>query len=160
MDPAPRAGLISYFSVLMIDHNVMRFHVSVHDAFAVAEVQRLEKLENVETDVEVVEFGIEASEIDVVDVLEDERRGLTLHEYDMSALSRIKRYRWNRDFVHLRVPHYVEQRDNVGSACEILQDLDLTLDLLLLNRLENLDDAFLVVDHIDSLKHFRVLSPT
>jgi hypothetical protein len=90
MDPASRVGLISYFSVLMIDHNVMRFHVSVHDAFAVAEIQRLEKLEYVETDVEVVEFGVEASEIDVVDVLEDERRGLALHEHDMSALNHIR----------------------------------------------------------------------
>ena len=61
-----------YFSVLMIDHNVMRLDVSVHDAFAVAEVQRLEQLVDVEPNVEVVELGVEAPEIDVVDILEDE----------------------------------------------------------------------------------------
>ena len=68
----------SYLSVLMIDHNVMRFHVSVHDALAVAEIERLEQLEDVEADIEVVELWIEASEICVVDILEDERRRLTL----------------------------------------------------------------------------------
>ena len=67
----------------MIDHNVMRFHVSVHDAFAVAEIQRLEEFEDVEADVEVVELGVEASEIDVVDKLEDEGRGLTLFRVHM-----------------------------------------------------------------------------
>ena len=56
----------------MIDHNVMRLDVSVHDAFAVAEVQRLEQLVDVEPNVEVVELGVEAPEIDVVDILEDE----------------------------------------------------------------------------------------
>jgi len=35
---------VAYFSVLMVDHNVMRLHISVHDALAVAEVQRLQEL--------------------------------------------------------------------------------------------------------------------
>ena len=69
---------ISHFSVLMIDHNVMRFHVSVHDALAVAVVECLEELVDVVADVEVGEFGVEAAEVGVVDVLKDQRRGLTL----------------------------------------------------------------------------------
>lgn len=66
------------FAILMIDHNVMRLHVSVHDSFAVAEVQSLEQLKDVVTNIDVVELGVQASEIGVVDMLEDERRGLTL----------------------------------------------------------------------------------
>ena len=62
----------------MIDHNVMRFDVSVHDAFAVAKVQGLEELKDIEADIQVVELGIETPEVCVVDILEDERRSLTL----------------------------------------------------------------------------------
>lgn len=58
---------------------------------------------------------------------------------------------------NLSVSHNIEQRDNVGPTGEVLEDLDLPLDLLLLHRLQDLDDAFLVVDHVDSLEHFRVL---
>lgn len=67
-----------HLSVLMIDHNVMRFDVSVHDAFAMAKVQGLEELKDIEADIQVVELGIEAPEVCVVDILEDERRSLTL----------------------------------------------------------------------------------
>lgn len=56
----------------MIDHNVMRLHISVHDALAVTEIQRLQELEDVVTHIEVVEFGIEAAEVGIVDVLENE----------------------------------------------------------------------------------------
>ena len=69
---------ISHFSVLMIDHNVMRFHVSVHDALAVAVVERLEELVDVVAYIDIVELGVEAPEIGVVDVLEDQRWSLTL----------------------------------------------------------------------------------
>lgn len=50
----------------------MRLHISVHDALAVAEIQRLEKLGNVETNIEIVELGVQASEVGVVHELEDE----------------------------------------------------------------------------------------
>lgn len=63
----------------MIDHNVMRLHVSVHNALAVAEVQGFEQFEDVESHIEVVELGVEAPEVGVVDILEDKGRGLTLH---------------------------------------------------------------------------------
>ena len=59
---------------------------------------------------------------------------------------------------HLVVAHHVEQRDNVGAARQVLQNLDFTLDLLLLDGLEDLDDAFLVVDDVDALKDLGVLS--
>ena len=56
----------------MIDHNVMRFDVSVHDALAVAEIESLEKLEDVVANINVVEFGVEAAEVCVVHILENE----------------------------------------------------------------------------------------
>lgn len=62
----------------MIDHNVMRFHIAVHDALTVAVVKSLEKLRDVVADVEIVELGVEAPKICVVDVLENQRRRLTL----------------------------------------------------------------------------------
>lgn len=56
----------------MIDHNIMRLHISVHNALAVAEIECLQQLEDVEPDVKVGKLGVEAAEVGVVDVLEDE----------------------------------------------------------------------------------------
>lgn len=61
---------------------------------------------------------------------------------------------------HLGVSHDVKQCNNVGAASQVLQDLDLSLDLLLLHRLENLDDAFLVVDDVDAFENLGVFSST
>ena len=62
----------------MIDHNVMRFHISVHNALAVAEIQGLQKLKDVIPDIEICEFGVEVPEIRIVHVLEDKGRCLAL----------------------------------------------------------------------------------
>jgi hypothetical protein len=62
----------------MIDHNVMRLHVAVHDSLAVAVVESLEKLKDVVSDIDVVELRVEASEVGIIDVFEDERRGFAL----------------------------------------------------------------------------------
>lgn len=40
-----------------------------------------------------------------------------------------------------------------------MENLDLSLDLLLLDGLEHLDDTFLVVDDVDALKYLGILSP-
>lgn len=60
---------------------------------------------------------------------------------------------------YLSVSDHVEQRHDIRAAGQVLQDLDLTLDLLLFDRLQDLDDAFLVVDDVDTLEHLRVLAP-
>jgi len=44
------------------------------------------------------------------------------------------------------------QGDNVSTASEVLQDLDLALDLLLLDRLQSFDYALLVVRDVDGLE--------
>lgn len=56
----------------------MRFHISMHDALAVAEIKSLEQLKYVESHIEVVEFRIKATKVDIVDILKDQRRGFTL----------------------------------------------------------------------------------
>jgi hypothetical protein len=56
----------------------------------------------------------------------------------------------------LAVPDHIQQRDNIRAPGEILQDLDLPLDLLLLDRLEHLDHTLLVVDNIDAFEDLRV----
>ena len=42
----------------MVDHNVMRLDITVHDAFAVAEVQGLEELKYVVSHIVVLELGV------------------------------------------------------------------------------------------------------
>lgn len=61
---------------------------------------------------------------------------------------------------YLAVTDDVEQGDDVGASGEVLQNLDLSLDLLLLDGLEDLDDAFLVVGDVDSLENLRVFTTT
>lgn len=76
-----------YFSVLMVDHNVMRLYVPMHDSLAVAEVEALEQLVDVVSNIDVVELGVEAPEIGIVDVLKDERRGLALQHRQLALSS-------------------------------------------------------------------------
>lgn len=121
----------------MIDHDVVGLHISVHDTLAVTEVQRLEELVDVEADVVVREAGVQGTKIGVVDSFKDQAGSLALV-----------------------VPNNVQQSYNVGTASKVLEDLDLSLNLLLLHGLEDLDNAFLVIHDVDALEHFRVLSST
>ena len=73
--------------------------------------------------------------VDVVDVLEDQARG--------SAVG---------------VPDDVEELDDVWAAAQVLQDLDFSLDLLLLHGLQDLDDTPLLVVDVDALEHLTVLA--
>lgn len=60
----------------------------------------------------------------------------------------------------MAIPNNIQQSNNVWATRQILQDLDLSLDLLLLYGLEHLDDAFLIVDNVDPLKNLRVFATT
>lgn len=59
----------------------------MHDAVRVSVVQSLQKLVNVEADVHVRESWVQNFEVLVVDVLEDERRGLGLRVTDLTGNS-------------------------------------------------------------------------
>lgn len=124
-------------ALLMVNHNVVRLHVAVHDALAVTEVQRLQQLVDVEANIVIGESGIKCAEIGIVHGFKDQTWGLALI-----------------------VAHHIQQRDDIRATSEVLEDLDLSLDLLLLDRLENLDDTFLIVDDVDALEHLGVLSST
>lgn len=119
----------------MVNHDIVRLHIPVHDTLAVAEIQGLQKLENIVTDIIVGEPRVESPEIRVVDIFEHQAWRLAL-----------------------TVANHVQQGDHIGATRQVLKDLDFTLNLLLLDRLEYLDDAFLVVDNVDALEHFGVLS--
>ena len=72
----------------MINHNIVRLNVSVHDPFAMAEVQclsfgehtssrysaqnYLEQFVYVVSNIVVNEFGVEASEVGIIDVFRDQ----------------------------------------------------------------------------------------
>ena len=60
---------------------------------------------------------------------------------------------------NLIVAHHVQEGDDIRSTRQILKDLDLAFYLLLLDRLEHFDDAFLIVDDIDSFKNLGIFSP-
>lgn len=65
---------------------------------------------------------------------------------------------WKR--AYLTISHNIQQGNDVGTTRQILQNLDLSLDLLLLDRLEHLDDALLIVDDVDTLENLRVFATT
>jgi hypothetical protein len=92
----------------------------------------LEQFKHVEPYVIILKPRVKDFEVDVVDILCDEAGNL-----------------------RRRVAHYVEQRDDVGAAGEVLKDLDLPLDFLLLHGLEYFDDTFLGVDDVYTLEHLR-----
>lgn len=69
---------IVHLSLLMINHDVVWLHISVHYALAVTEIQRFQQLKNVISDIVVLEFGVQAAEVGIVDILEDQRRRFTL----------------------------------------------------------------------------------
>jgi len=56
----------------------MRFHVSVHDALAMAKIQGFQELKDIESNIVVKEARIEGSEVGIVDVLEDKTRRFAL----------------------------------------------------------------------------------
>ncbi len=54
----------------------------------------------------------------------------------------------------LTVSYDVKEANNIRTSGEVLQNLNLSLYLLFLHRFQNLDDAFLIIRNIDSLKDF------
>lgn len=135
----------------MIYHDIVGFDIPVHDPLAMAEVQRLpttsagqyktgschtnlQQFKHVIPDIVIHKFWIQASEVRIVDILEDQGGCLAL-----------------------TISHHIQKRDNIGSTGQILEYLDLSLYLLLLHRLEDFDNAFLVVDNIYAFEDLRVL---
>ena len=53
---------------------------------------------------------------------------------------------------HLAIPDDVQQADDIGSTRQVLQNLDLPLDLLLLDRLEYFDNTLLICRQVHRLE--------
>jgi hypothetical protein len=53
------------------------------------------------------------------------------------------------------VPDDVQKRNDIWSSCEVLEDLNLSLDFLLFDRLEDLDDTFLLANNVYALKDLK-----
>lgn len=56
----------------------------------------------------------------------------------------------------LRVADDIQKLNDIGAAAHVLEDFDFALDFLLLDGLEDLDDALCVVAYIDSFKDLHV----
>ena len=103
-------------AVGVVNHDVMRLHITVHDALGVAVVERLQDLEHVKADVKIVEALIEFAEISIacVDKLRDDGGGLG------EGIT--------RDTEHI---------DDIGASLQRLQDLELSTDLVFLDYNED-----------------------
>mmetsp|Transcript_72137 Transcript_72137/g.88486 ORF Transcript_72137/g.88486 Transcript_72137/m.88486 type:complete len:281 (+) Transcript_72137:214-1056(+) len=125
----------SQLPILMINHHIVRLHISVHDSLRMAIVQSLENLKDVVPNVMVRQRRVELLEVRVVDVLKDQAWGLGL-----------------------RIPHYVQELHDIRAAVKVLQNPDFTFDLLFLYWLQYLDDTFLLRSHVNSFKHLTVFA--
>lgn len=125
------------FTVGVVNHDVVGLHISVGDALRVAVVERAKHLKDIVSDIEICEALVESAEVDIagVNILHD-KRGRFGH--------------WIADDVN--------QVDDVDTALESLQNFDLTSDLGLLHRLEDLDNDALTIGRVDSLVDLRVLA--
>ena len=139
----------------MVDHDVVRLDVAVHDASGMTKVEGLEQLENVVPHVVVGKLWVQDFKVSAVratSYISTPRDTDTRADHILVHILKDD----GRCF-RLRVAHDVEQSDNVGPSRQILQDLDLSLYLLLLDGFEDLDDALFFVLNVDALKDFRVL---
>ena len=91
--------------VVVVNHDIMRLHISVHYSLRVAVVQSFQHFIDVESNVIICEAFVEGSEINIasVDVLHDK----------------------SRSFSHW-VSDNVDQIDNVDATSKSLQNLDLS----------------------------------
>ena len=100
------------FPVSMIDHDVVRLHIAMHDALRMAEVEGLQDLKHVVADVEVVEALIKLTEIRITSIneLSDNGRGL-----------------------RKRITYNVNELNDVDTALQGLEDLNLATNLVFLD---------------------------
>ena len=91
--------------VVVVDHDIMRFHISVHYALRVAVIQGFQHLVDVESNVVISEAFVEGPEVYIacVNVLHDQRWGLR---------------HW--------VSHHINQVDDVYASPQSLQNFDLS----------------------------------
>ena len=102
-----------------------------------AEIEGAQHFEDIIANIKVVEVFVQSSEINISCVY--------IFHYQCGCLGQ-------------RVSDNVDQVDNVDAPFKSLQDLNLSSDLGLLDRLKYLDDNSLACGSIDTFVHFGVLS--
>lgn len=103
----PYTANMTNLALFVVNHDIVRLDISVHDALAVTEVERLEQLVDIEANIVVGEARVECPEIGVVDSLKDQTRGFALIIAD-----------------------HIQQCDDIRSTGKVLENLDLSFDLL------------------------------
>lgn len=63
---------LAYLSFGMIDHNVVRLDISMHDTFTMTEIQSFEQLVDVKSHIIIDEAGVEGAKVCIVDILKDQ----------------------------------------------------------------------------------------
>mmetsp|Transcript_11268 Transcript_11268/g.24451 ORF Transcript_11268/g.24451 Transcript_11268/m.24451 type:complete len:303 (+) Transcript_11268:518-1426(+) len=121
--------------LLVIDHHIVRLHIPVHHPIGMTVIQRLEKLKYVIPNIIIRQRRIQYLKVGIIHMFENQTGGLAL-----------------------RIPHHIQQLNDVRPAAHILQNLDLALDLFLLDGFEDFDDAFGIVPDVDSLEYFGVFT--
>lgn len=120
----------SELAIGMIDHDVVRLNIAMHDALRVAKVKSFKNLKHIVPNVKVIEALIELAEVSItrVNKLSDNGRGL-----------------------RQGVSHHINQVNDVYTTFKCLQNLNLTSDLVLLDRLEDFDNDSLIGLRVNAL---------
>lgn len=88
-----------------------------------------------------------------VDIFEDDGGGFGLKiKIRCGQVTRLRLVRMNPSNAYLRIPHNIQERNHVGTTSNVLQNLDFSLNLLLLDRLEDFDDTFRGGWQVDGFK--------
>ena len=120
----------SEFLISVVNHNIVRLYISVHDSFAVTEIKSLENLIDVESDVKIVKTLIESPEVNIT--------GVDVLHYESRCLGH-----W--------VSYYINEVNDIHTASKSLQNFDFSSNFSLLDWFENLNDNPLVIECVYSL---------
>mmetsp|Transcript_28940 Transcript_28940/g.41358 ORF Transcript_28940/g.41358 Transcript_28940/m.41358 type:complete len:280 (+) Transcript_28940:342-1181(+) len=123
--------------LLMINHDIMRLDIPMHHPIRMTIIQRLEQLKYIIPNIIITQRRVQYLEVGIIHMLKDQRGGLAL-----------------------RIPHHIQQLDNIGPPTHILKYFDFTLNLLLFDGFEDFNDAFGVVPDVDSLEYLGVFAST
>lgn len=68
----------SQLPLLVVDHDIMRLHISVHDTIRVTKVQGFQQFEHIIANIVISQSRVESFEVRIVDVFENEGGSLRL----------------------------------------------------------------------------------
>mmetsp|Transcript_44029 Transcript_44029/g.131981 ORF Transcript_44029/g.131981 Transcript_44029/m.131981 type:complete len:221 (-) Transcript_44029:144-806(-) len=119
----------------MVDEYVARLDVTVHDASAVAEVERLQQLVHVVPHVIIGHRLLQFPKVHGIDEVKDKARRACV-----------------------RVPQHLQQPDDARPARDVAQDLHFPPQPVLLDGLHDLDDALRAASEVYALENLAVLA--